>query len=123
MLHLLHGSLAVRLAFWLCLAGVVILSLVPTDRLPDEVGLVWDKAQHAGGFVLLTILGLSAYPGRLWAVGLGLLAAGAGIELAQEATGWRQGDVLDLLADAAGIVIGLAWALLPASPSRSRRVE
>jgi VanZ family protein len=39
-------------------------------------------------------------------VGLGLLAYGAAIELAQSATGWRFGDWLDLLADLIGIILG-----------------
>jgi hypothetical protein len=33
------------------------------------------------------------------------------IELAQSATGWRQGDGLDLLADGAGIALGTGLLL------------
>ena len=46
---------------------------------------------------------------------MGLLVFGALIEVAQSSTGWRNGDLLDLLADAAGVWLGslvLAVALL-----------
>lgn len=105
-------SLLSKFAFWVCLLSVVILSLMPTDQLPAEVGLVWDKAQHALGFVLLTVLGLMAYPDqRMWLV-IGLVVTGAGIEWTQDATGWRHGDVMDWIADNIGIAIGLLAARL-----------
>lgn len=49
-----------RAAFWACLLAVVVLSLLPGERLP-AVFAWWDKAQHALGFALLTGLGLLAY--------------------------------------------------------------
>jgi VanZ family protein len=67
---------------------------------------MWDKAQHAGGFMLLTLLGGLAYPRPQARVLFGLLGYGALIEMAQAATGWRNGDLLDLLADAIGIGLG-----------------
>jgi hypothetical protein len=56
-----------------------------------------DKAQHALGFAGLAFLGLMAYPGRVRVrvLMLGLALFGAGIELAQWLTGWRQGDWQD----------------------------
>lgn len=109
--------------FWLLLAGVAIGSLMPVDYLPRQVFDLWDKAQHALGFVLLAWSGHWAYcpPGTLGAVGavgmrrpvvlaLGLLLFGAAIEIAQSVTGWRHGDGLDLLADAVGLVFGLVTA-------------
>ena len=72
----------------------------------------WDKAQHALGFAVLTAFGLLAYPKARWRLPWGLLLLGALIEMAQTATGWRQGDWLDLLADAVGILAVLtAWYL------------
>jgi VanZ family protein len=52
------------------------------------------------------VLGLWAYPLRGLRLALGLLAYGLGIELAQAATGWRFGEVADLLADAVGVAVG-----------------
>lgn len=108
-----------RLAFWFCLAAVTVLSLMPTEFLPPPVFSLWDKAQHALGFVGLAVLGLLAYPQRPWLLAAGLLFFGGAIELAQAATGWRHGDWFDLLADAVGIVLGAALSQLQASRSRT----
>lgn len=99
-----RATTVIKLAFWASLACVVTLSLMPVEQLPDQVSRVWDKAQHAGGFAVLTALGLLAYPRSAWSVCTGLLLTGAGIELAQHAIGWRHGDIADLLADAVGIL-------------------
>ena len=100
------------LSFWVVLTGVVVLSLMPVAHLPPLAFDVWDKAQHAFGFAVLTLLGLWAYPGRMRQLLSGLLLLGALIELAQGASGWRHGDWLDLLADAIGVVLGLmVWAV------------
>jgi VanZ family protein len=95
-----------KLSFWFAAVLIGVLSLMPVDFLPPQAFDVWDKAQHAGAFAALALLGLSAYPRSCWQVGLGLLAYGAAIELAQSATGWRFGDWLDLLADLIGIILG-----------------
>jgi len=94
------------LAFWGASASVLVLSLLPVEQLPPQVLDWWDKAQHAFGFAVLTVLGWLAYPQRLRALLPGLLVFGAFIEVAQHATGWRYGDVLDWLADAVGVVLG-----------------
>jgi VanZ family protein len=96
----------IRVAFWVSLFGVVVLSLLPTDQLPHQVSLVWDKAQHAAGFAGLAVLGLTGYPASFKRVCFGLLLTGAFIELAQHATGWRHGDLVDLFADLVGIAVG-----------------
>lgn len=103
----------VRLACVLALLGVVVLSLTPVEHLPPQVFDLWDKAQHAFGFAVLAVLGVLAYPRRPVGWVLGLLALGAGIEVAQSLTGWRYGDMADWVADAAGVVVGLplGWAL------------
>ncbi len=98
------------LAFWTTAAVVVVLSLLPTQHLPEVAFNLWDKAQHAFGFAVLTFLGLWAYPHRVRRVLVGMLLLGAMIELAQGATGWRHGDWLDLLADAVGVAAGaMLW--------------
>ncbi|MEX1167300.1 MAG: VanZ family protein [Hydrogenophaga sp.] len=105
-------------AFWFACAVVATLSLLPVDELPSIALNLWDKAQHAGGFFLLGALGALAYPHRPVRVFIGLLLFGALIELAQTASGWRTGDLLDWLADALGLALAaLAKALNP-SPRR-----
>ncbi len=100
--------LLTKFAFWLCAGVVTILSLLPVAYLPPQSFDIWDKAQHASGFAALALLGHFAYPRHMWRICLALLAYGAVIELAQSATGWRQGDGLDLLADGMGITVGTA---------------
>ena len=110
-----------RVAFWACLLGVVVLSLTPVQQLPPQVLNLWDKAQHAGGFAVLTLLGLWAYPQRAVTLLAAMLALGAGIEVAQAATGWRYGDVADWVADAVGVVAAYTvWRLLQVVCGRSQ---
>lgn len=110
-----------RLAFWACLLAVVALSLTPVQHLPQQVFSLWDKAQHAGGFAVLTLLGLWAYPHRVTALLVAMLALGVGIELAQAATGWRYGDVADWVADAVGVAAAYTvWRLLQVVRGRSQ---
>ena len=54
--------------------------------------------------------GRGAWPNRAAAVVVGLIALGAALEVLQAFVG-RQPDVVDLLADAAGVVVaaGLWW--------------
>lgn len=114
--HLMKKS-----AFWLCLGAVTVLSLLPTGYLPPPVFSVWDKAQHALGFVVLAILCLLAYPQHARYLPILLLAYGGAIELAQAATGWRYGEWLDLLADGVGVFLGsgLWFALKGRRPQRA----
>ena len=91
---------------------ITILSLLPGSCLPPQTFYIWDKAQHAGAFLLLSLIALYAFPKKTGAVIGGMLLYGAAIEVAQSATGWRYGDWHDLLADAVGIVVGFAvWWL------------
>lgn len=107
--------------FWLCLTAVTVLSLLPTGYLPPPVFSVWDKAQHALGFVVLAILGLLAYPQHAHYLPILLLVYGGAIELAQAATGWRYGEWMDLLADGVGVLFGtgLWFALRGRLPQRA----
>lgn len=101
-----------RTAFWLACLAVGVLSLTPVEHLPPQVFDVWDKAQHATGFAVLALLGYRAHRRSLVGLTLGLLIYGVAIELAQSATGWRQGDAQDWLADAIGIALGLSLSAL-----------
>lgn len=109
-----------RLCFWLLLALVTAASLMPPGDLPPQAFTIWDKAQHAAGFLVLTGVGLLAWrmAGWRWALAMGLY--GALIEVLQAAGDWRTGDPLDWLADMCGVGLALllhaAWARWRASP-------
>ncbi|OBS31679.1 MULTISPECIES: hypothetical protein [Tepidimonas] len=99
-----------RLAFAAALLAVTVLSLLPPRHLPQVAVDVWDKAQHALAYAGLALLAWAGWPRAPWAVvAAALLAHGAAVELAQQASGWRQGDPLDWLADAVGV--GMGWGL------------
>ena len=98
-------------SFWTLVLTTLWLSLVPVEQIPAALSF-WDKAQHTLGFAGLGFLGLMAYPGRLPRVMFGLMLLGAGIEVAQWLTGWRQGDWQDWMADCVGLLLGFpAWHL------------
>lgn len=101
-----------KIVFWCALLTAVVLSLVPGPMVPSGIQF-WDKAQHALGFLGLTGLGLLAYPQKpLLRMAVYFVVLGGLIEVAQWASGWRQGDLLDLLADTLGVgmAVVLWWA-------------
>lgn len=103
----------IRAIFWLSVLGITVASMVPVVMLPPQALNIWDKAQHAFAFAWLAVLGLLSYPTHALRVALGLLVFGGAIELAQDATGWRFGEWVDLLADVVGICLGSAvWWLV-----------
>ena len=108
------ASILFKSAFWLLCAAVTVLSLLPVDQLPPQALDIWDKAQHAIGFMVLAALGLAAFPRQYRPLTWGLLVFGLAIELAQSLTTWRQGDVWDWLADAIGIGVVMLCARLTA---------
>lgn len=99
-----------RFAFIVTLIGVFWLAIMPA---PDVVRIVeWqDKIEHAVLFAALALLGVSAWPRAPLRLGLFLLAYGAAIEVAQTWTGYRFGDPWDWLADAAGLLVLLPFAV------------
>jgi len=107
-------------SFWLACTSVAVLSLLPAAYLKHGLFDWWDKAQHALAFAGLGLLGLLAYPSRSGRVIAGLVVFGAAIEITQAATGWRIGELPDLLADAVGLAVGwLVWARLRRAPARA----
>jgi VanZ family protein len=83
------------------------ISLAPTDKLP-AAGLVWDKAEHALAYLVLTAVSWVLFPARPWRVAAYAMAVGAAVEVLQATMGFgRQGDWRDLLADAIGVAVAL----------------
>lgn len=88
--------------FWAAVAFTFVCAVAPVDPLhmADR-----DKVEHVLAFFTLTVLAVIAYPRRALAVtGMKLLAFGAFIEVVQALPiVGREGDLADLLADAAAI--------------------
>jgi VanZ family protein len=99
-----------RVAWYLAMAAVAVLALMPIEHLQLPVFDWWDKAQHALAFVVLTGWALLLWPLHTMRVVLVMLAYGAGIEAAQWAVGWRFAEWADLAADAVGVSV--AWLVV-----------
>ena len=111
-----------RWVFSACLVVVLVAALVPPQALVSPV--MWDKANHVLAFAVLGMLACLAYPERKVPVLLGLVAYGVLIELLQSLTGYRNGDALDVVADAVGLLFGWTCTRLPWRPrGASQRPE
>jgi VanZ family protein len=93
-----------RWLFWLALAGVTLLALMPGDEVPISTG--WDKSNHVLAFFVLTLLAGLSWPQARWFVPvLGLIGYGIGIEAVQHLVG-RDAAIADVFADTIGIAVG-----------------
>jgi VanZ family protein len=103
------------LALWLCAVTLlVVVCLLPSPDLPKLD--VNDKLEHALAFAFLSASAVQLFERwrALVAVAFALLALGIGIEFAQGfLTTTRAMESADVVADAAGIVAGLLFALTP----------
>lgn len=100
-----------RAAFIIALMAVFVLALLPPPPLPDMLN-AQDKAGHFMAFVGLGLLGLTAWPHHAKALVIALLIHGALIEVAQMLSALRQAELLDWLADAAGVATAtVLWTL------------
>ena len=104
--------------FWTAMAFAFVCAVAPVPGrllMADQ-----DKVEHFITFFTLTVLAVAAYPRRALAVtGMKLLAFGAFIEIVQALPMiGREGDLADLLADAAAI--GSAGLLMAFTGTRLR---
>jgi VanZ family protein len=109
--------IVLRWAFWVCLLGILALSLMPPSPSMPTTG--WDKSNHLLGFAVPMLLGRWAYPGRTSALLVGLMGYGALIEVLQSLTPDRMAEWGDLLAEGAGLLCG--WGLGKAAARLVRR--
>lgn len=93
--------------FWAALLVILVVATMPSDEAPDPTG--WDKANHALAFYVLTLLAALGYPHRslvwiaLMLCGFGVLIEGLQtIPMLGRSAEWD-----DLLADTAGVLIGI----------------
>lgn len=95
--------------FWSMMFSVLVLSLLPTpDHLPSTG---WDKSNHLLAFASLFLVGQKAYT-NLLRLTLGLLFFGGLIEALQHQTTYRYAEWGDLVADAAGLALGILLSML-----------
>jgi VanZ family protein len=88
-------------------AALVLLymTLAPGKDVPG-VGILWDKAEHAIAWAVLTLLGLLLSTKRRWAIPAFAFVFGAVIEVLQAVMPFgRDGDIRDLMADTVGIAV------------------
>lgn len=95
--------------FVAAVAGILVLALMPSGGGEDWFPQA-DKLRHALAFITLWALGRRAGLRPGWALALGLLGFGVGIEIAQSFTPDRVASAADVLADLAGIALG-RWLL------------
>ncbi|MDP1739068.1 MAG: hypothetical protein Q8L23_16695 [Caulobacter sp.] len=96
--------------FGLACLAIAWLSLAPAQAMPGAT--LGDKFEHAGAYMVLTLLGAWAFPQRLTRLAAGLFAFGVGVEILQSMMGLgRQGDPADALANTVGIAGGLLATL------------
>lgn len=98
-----------RIALALAAVAVAALSFVPPP--PDAPEIGWDKANHFAAFAVIAALASLALraPQRRDAVAAaGTLAYGVFIEAVQSQIPRRSAEVLDVVADAIGIAVGIA---------------
>lgn len=121
MIPLRHRPLWLAISATL-VAVVVGASLAPGVPLPPQGG--FDKVEHFLAYSGLAVWFTGLYPrARYRQVVVGLLALGLGVEIAQGVMQLgRSAEVLDMVANAAGIGFGLALALV-LTGGWARRVE
>ena len=95
-----------RLLFVLTVLAVAWLAFTPHP--PPRATTGWDKANHALAFCAMALAALGGWPRAPgWAVPAALLGYGVLIECVQAVVPGRSAEWADLLADAAGIALGL----------------
>lgn len=100
--------------WWLAVALTVVAELLPAMFLPvTPAG--GDKVEHVLGYALLAAAAVQVFRRpRLWRIGALLVGLGLLLEVAQGTlTSTRSFDLLDALANAVGVLLGLASALTP----------
>jgi VanZ family protein len=108
---------------WLIAVVVVITgSILPGNSLPmrmlDSLRIN-DKVEHFCAYAVLALLpALHERARMIVAATVGVIALGIALEYIQRYSGWRDYEVADMVADTAGVWLGLAVGL----PARSLKV-
>ena len=95
-----------RTIFWLLLTAVAILSLMSLES-QYQIVLWQDKVHHLVAYAVLFWCLIGGYKKQqnVWVLGILLIIFSGLIEVAQSYTGYRQAELMDLLANGAGILL------------------
>ncbi len=111
--------------FWLALGWLWVVAILwlSLTRHPPQIDLPQgDKYAHALSYAVLMFWFCQVHFARRAriAYALGFTAMGIAIEFVQRATGYRSFELLDMAADAAGVLIGwfAAWPMRRGVPAR-----
>lgn len=110
-----------RLALYAAAVGVLLwLTLSPADELPKVT--LWDKAEHALAWFVLTATGLVLAPRRPRAIVAFALALGVLVEVLQGTMELgRDADWRDVVADSVGVAVAFALFRLGLTMAKGRR--
>jgi VanZ family protein len=116
-----------RTAWGLAVVVVIIGSLLPSNSLAirtlDRL-LVGDKVEHTVMYAVLAFLPVLYERFRvIIATAAGAIALGVGLEFAQLFSGWRNFEIGDMIADGAGVCLGLVLGVAIRSRLLVREVE
>ncbi len=97
-----------RIGFAVSILAVLVLSLLPDDDLP--VVELSDKVRHFIAYAEIAAIGLLAYAAAPVLVIAGVVALGAGIEIAQLYVPGRSSDIADFMVNCLGVLAGIVLA-------------
>ncbi|MEW5788717.1 MAG: VanZ family protein [Pseudomonadota bacterium] len=100
-----------RAVGWCLIVAVVYLSLTPHP--PPSAMSYGDKLNHFAGYAALMAWWLQLER-QVWRLALLLIVLSLILEILQDLSGYRQGDIYDMAANTCGVALGwLATRLLP----------
>ena len=106
------GKTVIRVLFWSVLLASYILAILPQQDVPQLTPFN-DKGNHLLALSVLTLLLLQSYRLKYTTVFLRMFLYGVWIEVSQLFAVNRQGEVLDVVADSMGVVVGIVlfWVI------------
>jgi VanZ family protein len=115
--------LTARIALLLGVVAVSVLSLIPSDELPEVT--LSDKIQHGLAYMALAAVGVAAFADRTarLSIAAGLFVLGMVLEALQRFVPGRYFDVWDMVANGAGVVLGYVVMLIVMSRVSGPKAE
>lgn len=116
-------TLLYRLLFLAALLSISTLAFLPDYNALPPIVSVSDLLNHAAAFIFLSVLYTLAYPHSFQRIALTLLGYGLLIELVQAFLPTRFASIEDVVADAAGVIAGIAGVKMFRSLRERKRVS
>ena len=98
-----------KVIFWLLFLALILGAVMPQSNSPQFFALA-DKVVHTVAFLVLTLVGLRAYPRQVLVMVVILISLGGLIEILQGYTSTRSQEWEDFLADTLGVGLGTLLA-------------